>query len=364
MRKPWFRKPALWVILFLLIWSLFLLWGEWKKGEEVSNHYLTLARLYPQNEERYLALFLLEEIKKDAPLEVVKTPEEGGGWEVQVTLTNQESREEFSQKMLDLFQLLSSFGFVVKQEKEGGKDFYSIFRGAEPWFFLETFIPRRAQIALVIDDLGYNLEMAERFLDLPVKLNVAIFPHLPLAKKIASLAEEKGKEILIHFPMEAEDDRENSGEAFLLRVGEREEEVREKVEEVLRLIPQAKGINNHKGSRATSDYLLMSHFMESLKGRGVYFLDSLTSSHSLAYRLASQKGIPSFCRDVFLDGELSLSYVIAQLQKTVEIAKKNGQAIAIGHPNEVTYEAIYQFVSNFSEPGVEIVFLSEMEERN
>jgi len=330
----------------------------------VSNRYLTLAKLYPQNEEKFLALFLLEEIKKDAPLEVVNTPEEGGNWEVQVTLANRESREKFSQKMLDLFQLLSSFGFVVKQERESERDLYSIFRGVEPWFFLETFIPRRAQVALVIDDLGYNLEMAERFLDLPVKLNVSIFPHLPLAKKIASLAEAKGKEVLIHFPMEAEDERENSGEAILLRVGEGEEEVREKIEEALRLIPQAKGINNHKGSRATCDYLLMSYFTESLKGRGVYFLDSLTSSHSLAYRLAAQKGIPSFRRDVFLDGELSVSYVITQLQKTVEIAKKEGRAIAIGHPNEVTYQAIYQFVSNFSEPGVEFVFLSEMEVRN
>ena len=72
--------------------------------------------------------------------------------------------------------------------------------------------------------------MAERFLDLPVKLNVSIFPHLPLAKKIASLAEAKGKEVLIHFPMEAEDARENSREAILLRVGEGEEEVRGKIE--------------------------------------------------------------------------------------------------------------------------------------
>ena len=339
------------------------MWGEWQK-EEVNNHYLTLAKFYPQNKEKFLALFLLEEIKKDAPLEIVKTPEEGGAWEVQVTLDSQESREEFSQKMVDVFQLLSSLGFVVKEEKEGEKDFYSIFRGTEPWFFLETFIPPRARVALVIDDLGYNLEMAERFLDLPVKLNVSIFPHLPLAKKIASLAQEKGKEVLIHFPMEAEDARENSGEAFLLRVGDSEEKVQRKVEEALRLVPQAKGVNNHKGSRATSDYLLMSCFTDSLKGKGVYFLDSLTSSNSLAYRLASQKGIPSFRRDVFLDGELSLSYVMTQLQKTVEIAKKNGQAVAIGHPNEVTYEAIRQFVSEFSEPGVEFVFLSEMEGRN
>ena len=99
----------------------------------------------------------------------------------------------------------------------------------------------------------------------------------------------------------------------------------------------------------------MSHFMESLKGRGVYFLDSLTSSHSLAYRLASQKESPLLPGCIFRWRTFSfLRYY--QLQKTVEIAKKNGQAIAIGHPNEVTYEAIYQFVSNFSEPGVEIVF--------
>ncbi|MBP9015839.1 MAG: divergent polysaccharide deacetylase family protein [Candidatus Atribacteria bacterium] len=364
MRKPWFRKPTLWVILGLLVWSLFLLWGEWQKGEEVNNHYLTLAKFYPQNEEKFLALFLLEEIKKDAPLQVVKTPEEGGNWEVQVTLDSQESREEFSQKMVDLFQLLSSFGFVIKEEKEGEKDFYSIFRGTEPWFFLKTFIPPRARVALVIDDLGYNLGVDERFLDLPVKLNVSIFPHLPLSKKIASLAQEKGKEVLIHFPMEAEDARENSREAFLLRVGDSKEEVQKKVEEALRLIPQAKGINNHKGSRATSDYLLMSCFTDSLKGKGLYFLDSLTSSNSVAYQLASQKGIPSFRRDIFLDGEPSFSYVTAQLKKTVEIAKKKGQAIAIGHPNEATCEAIYQFVSKFSEPGVEFVFLSEMEGRN
>ncbi|MCX7950166.1 MAG: divergent polysaccharide deacetylase family protein, partial [Treponemataceae bacterium] len=229
--------------------------------------------------------------------------------------------------------------------------------------FLRLKIKPRFQVAIVIDDLGYDLRMAEKLFDLPVKLNVAVLPNLPHTAKVARLAKEKGKEILIHFPMEAIDGKENSREGFLLRVGTPSEKVKELLDRACSGIPGARGVNNHKGSRATSHPELMKVFFGYLKGRGLYFLDSLTASGSVAFQIAQESGIRTFRRDVFLDTYPSMEYVKNQLRATIRVARKKGYAVAIGHPREATYRALVDFLSNFSDPDVEFVFLSEIQQK-
>ena len=57
-------------------------------------------------------------------------------------------------------------------------------------------------VALIIDDLGYDKKIAQKFAQLDVTLTFSILPHSPFQQKIAKLARSKGLEIMIHMPME------------------------------------------------------------------------------------------------------------------------------------------------------------------
>ncbi|MEN3188541.1 MAG: divergent polysaccharide deacetylase family protein, partial [Atribacterota bacterium] len=265
--------------------------------------------------------------------------------------------------MENFFTLLPYMGFRGERRVEGEDETYTLFFGEHPFFFLRLKVKPRFQVAIVIDDLGYDLRLAEKFLALPVKLNVAVLPNLPHTQDVVRMAKAKEKEILIHFPMEAFNGKENTKEGLLLRVGMSSEKVKELLDRVCGEIPGARGLNNHKGSRVTSTPELMKVFFGHLKEHDLYFLDSLTTSKSVAFQIAQENGIRAFRRDVFLDTYPAVEYVKNQLRTTIQVAKKKGYAIAIGHPRESTYRALSDFLSSFSDPDVEFVFLSEIQKK-
>ncbi|MGC8778877.1 MAG: divergent polysaccharide deacetylase family protein [Candidatus Caldatribacteriaceae bacterium] len=358
----WLRKSTFWILIALLAVGVYLFSEGLREGSSFSH--LALAQVFSQGMDRFCAAVILQELRLQAlRVEEVAPKMEGEVWQVRAVFGSAEERKLFSDRMANFLKLLPYLGFSGERTMEGKEETYTLFFRAKPWFLLHLAVATRFQVALVIDDLGYDLRMAEKILDLPVKLNVAILPHLAHTQDVARLAKEKGREILIHFPMEAMDGGQNSKEGFLLRVGASAERVRELLDQACATIPGARGLNNHKGSRATSDPELMKVFFAHLKGRGLYFLDSLTASHSVAFQTARKAGIPAFRRDVFLDTYPSVEYVKSQLRATVGIARKRGYAIAIGHPRESTYRAIADFLKNFSDPEVEFVFLSEIQKK-
>lgn len=354
----WPHKLILLVLLGLAGWgvALFALGMEEYLAQEGQSVLSRLTALLSPGD--WLAILVFHELKKgNATVSVLHAPLPSEPyWDVAVVFKSAEDREVFLSRLGVLLAPFRPFGL---SEKRNGDGVYELFWGDAVWFRFRFSLPRVFKVAIVIDDIGYNPGIAEKFFSLPVKLNVAVLPYAPYGPSLARQAVQRGKEVLIHFPMEALSQRENVGERFLLRVGMSEDEVARMVREAFERVPGARGLNNHKGSKATQSRRLMELFALHLRERNVYFLDSLTTPRSLAFQVMKEMGIPAVCRDVFLDGETDVAYVLGKLQETLTIAQKRGFAIAIGHPKEATYEALRKFFSQ-PRPEYEFVFLSEI----
>ena len=98
--------------------------------------------------------------------------------------------------------------------------------------------------------------------------------------------------------------------------------------------------------------------MEIIREHPFYFVDSRTSAESVAADTATQFNIPNLSRDVFLDHVQNRDFIQGQFLKLVELAKKNGTAIAIGHPHPETVEYLSWALSKLDEKGVAIASIS------
>jgi uncharacterized protein len=180
---------------------------------------------------------------------------------------------------------------------------------------------------VVIDDAGYDLEALQPFLDLPMPLAVAVLPNLPHSGEAARRVLAAGKELLLHLPMEP-GGGENPGPGALL-TGQTAEEIERLLDKALASVPGAVGVNNHMGSKATADRALMDIVLGVLDRRGLFFVDSRTTTLSVAAAEAGRLGVPSLERRVFLD---AVDGAVEQsLQAAISDAARDGSAVAIGH---------------------------------
>ncbi len=219
---------------------------------------------------------------------------------------------------------------------------------------------KNVQIAIVIDDLGMDIKQAREILSLPSKITLAIMPGLVQSKKIAELAKQGNREVLIHLPMEYRG-KNGKPSAGMLRSDMTPMEFLTIVSDDVESVPGAVGINNHEGSALTENKEAMKFLMAELKARNLMFLDSLTSAKSVAYPTAKEFGLKSGKRDVFLDNDSNNPASIdKQLDELVEIARKNGKAIGIGHPHPATISELKKWIAGSAGQGIEIVPVSKL----
>jgi len=188
------------------------------------------------------------------------------------------------------------------------------------------------KVAIIIDDLGYDLDIARAFMSLGIPLTLSLLPMAPYTGDIAGEAGRNGFEVMIHVPMEPEGFPElDPGPGALLNsMGP--EEIRSLVLQHLDDVPDAKGVNNHMGSSFTERQDKVAAFLEEVRKKGLYFVDSKTSAQSVAYFTAREMGVPATSRNVFLDSEPSAAAISIQLERLLGLAKQHGEAVGIGHP--------------------------------
>ena len=217
----------------------------------------------------------------------------------------------------------------------------------------------RARIAVVIDDVGYNLEELEAFLDFPAPITLSVLPNLSHSEESARRIFEAGKELLLHLPMEAENGNDPGPGAIL--TSQEDEQIRRLLQAGFAQVPQAAGMNNHMGSRATADRRVMNVVMAYLKSNRRYFLDSRTTTKTLGSVTARAYGVPYLERDIFLDNEPQAQAIQQALEEGIEVARKEGSAILIGHVrNPQIVEVIGGLLVELDRAGVELVFLSDL----
>lgn len=211
-------------------------------------------------------------------------------------------------------------------------------------------------IAIVIDDMGNNLKNGKQLVDLPYPLTFAFLPDRKHTLSLIKQAKKNNKEIMLHSPME------NHMGIRLGRGGLRTDMSEMQIKQTLRksfiAVPNMVGLNNHMGSTLTENPKFMRWVMETVRQHPFFFLDSRTSPNSVAAKVASRYQIPTLKRDVFLDHFQNRKFVQRQFNKLIEIAKKKGTAIAIGHPHQVTTEYISWALTKLDEKGVRIATAS------
>lgn len=201
-----------------------------------------------------------------------------------------------------------------------------------------------AKLAIVIDDIGYHPQDDAAILAMPKEISVAIIPSAPYARQRHDQAQAQGRDILIHMPMQpmGKHKIEEGG----LHLGMTREEVGRRVQKAKNVLPAAIGMNNHMGSAATADNLLMNYLMNELHKQQLSFLDSRTIGRSVAGKIAKEQGIKTLERHIFLDNSDFYEDVHNQFQQAVLYARKNGTAIVIGHPRKNTVAVLQAGLRN------------------
>ncbi|WP_151060411.1 divergent polysaccharide deacetylase family protein [Borreliella turdi] len=182
---------------------------------------------------------------------------------------------------------------------------------------------------LIIDDVGYDEFMLERFIKLNLEINYAIIPFLPKSMSLYKKLKNNNKKVIIHFPMQSK--HRNSIEKFHINIKDKKEEIHKKIEKTFKMYPDIKIMNNHMGSLITSNKDLMKIILIKLKEIDRYFFDSVTIAGGVPETIGKEIGVRVEKRDVFLDNKDTEEAVVKELEKAKNIARKHGIVKVIGH---------------------------------
>ena len=221
-------------------------------------------------------------------------------------------------------------------------------------------VPVRAEIAIIIDDLGQQHRAGLRAIRLPGPVALAFLPQTENAAEQAELANASGKEVLLHLPLEPAG---HSARPYptAIRANAGRTELQQAFAAALASVPHARGVNNHQGSLLTGMTEPMGWLMAEMREHPeLYFVDSRTSAASVAYRVARSHGVPAAERNVFLDDERSEAAIRTQFRLLVARALRDERALAIGHPYPETLKVLEEELPRLAAQGVELVSPSEL----
>ncbi|WP_230353104.1 divergent polysaccharide deacetylase family protein [Lelliottia sp. WAP21] len=198
------------------------------------------------------------------------------------------------------------------------------------------------KLAIVIDDFGYRPHTENQVLAMPQAISVAVLPNAPHAHEMATRAHNSGHQVLIHLPMAPLS--KQPLEKDTLRPDMSSDEIERIIRDAYNKVPFAVGLNNHMGSAMTSSLFGMQKVMQALERYNLYFLDSVTIGNSQAMRAAQGTGVKVIKRKVFLDDTQNEADIRVQFNRAVQLARRNGSAIAIGHPHPSTVRVLQQML--------------------
>jgi len=216
----------------------------------------------------------------------------------------------------------------------------------------------KGQIVLIIDDVGFDHQPLEAAMRIDPNLNFSILPNAQHAHEFAEELHKAGFEVLCHLPMEPVDYPRQSPGKNAVMTGMTDAQIAETTREDIAAVPHAAGVNNHMGSRATSDPRVMRAVLTSLP-KGMFFIDSMTTSKSVAERVAREMRVPTAARQVFLDDVQDEAAVRKQLAQLTADAEQRGTAIGIGHMYPVTVRVLSEAAPELRAKGFRFVRASE-----
>jgi len=214
-------------------------------------------------------------------------------------------------------------------------------------------------ISIIIDDIGNNKKLGLRAARLSSKVALSILPYTPFSVEIANYAHQHGKDLLLHQPMESFANKHLLGPGALLESMDKNKFAMT-LENTLHAVPHIIGINNHMGSLLTIDTEKMNWVMSELKPHGYFFIDSRTTSKSVASNVSELWQIPHQTRQIFLDHADNKKDIEIQFNKLIHQAKLHGHALAIGHPRKNTLSFLEQHLPKLKNYGIKLIKISSL----
>ncbi len=214
--------------------------------------------------------------------------------------------------------------------------------------------PVKPKLAIIIDDVGTKSQVnAIKSLNIP--LTMSFLPPSKARPNSAKLA-AKEKQYMVHLPLEAQNF--SAEEPDTLRISNSQQEISARIRDIKNLFPKVHHINNHTGSKFTSDEVAMNRLIYALNSNNISFIDSRTTAETKAPKVLKNFGLNYVARDVFLDHHMDKKYIKEQIKKAIKVAKQHGTAIAIGHPHANTILALSESKKLLKE--VDLVYINRL----
>jgi len=215
-------------------------------------------------------------------------------------------------------------------------------------------------VAIVIDDLGNNMDDGLALAAVPQPLTFSILPFQIFSSGVLALAKSKGKPAMLHMPMEPEDFPNTDPGAGALLCSMGPEEIKSSLDKALDSLPGVTGVNNHMGSSFTAREDLMRPALAEIDKRGLFFLDSRTTKNDVGFQVAQELGMPTCTRELFLDNLKDQEAIWNKMIELCLAAKNGGAGIAIGHPYPETIEVLRTRLDEFEQMGCRVAPVSEL----
>ena len=213
--------------------------------------------------------------------------------------------------------------------------------------------------SIIIDDVGNHFEYGQQVIELPATLTIAILPRTTYAKTLARLAASNNKEVMLHLPMQSVEHHDHSPGTLGLHMTRKE--FNQQLRLNLNSVPYIRGVNNHMGSLLTRHPGHMTWLMDELSHHGgLYFIDSKTTSKSIADKIAMEYKVPSLSRDFFLDPDHKEDTLQQQFDLFIRKVNRRGFALAIAHPYPKTIAFLKAHLNELAEQGITLIPVSQL----
>ena len=287
-----------------------------------------------------------QELKKDILKEVLEKQKEIEKSKIEEKVEIKQAKEpskEIEDEIIEEKTKIEKPAIKEKKELITKKDSYK--------YDLKT----KPKLVIIIDDV-VSKSQKDKILNIGYPITMAFLPPNSGHKESAIIAQNLPFH-MIHFPMQASKNFKNI-EIDTLNISDSYEKIEARVKKLRDLYPNTTYTNNHTGSVFTENYEAMDKLFRALKKYNFIFVDSKTTPNSVAKELSIKYQMPYIVRDTFLDNDRSFTAIQNQLKDAIRVAKKQGFAIAIGHPYEVTFKVLKE--SKHLLNDVEPIFLNKL----
>lgn len=216
------------------------------------------------------------------------------------------------------------------------------------------------RLAIVVDDCGTDIKAVRTLLNMDVPFNFSILPGKDFSSDILAAVNEKGRVALLHLPMEPINRNAMSEGANTITTDMSDHQTAELTRKHVKGLYGVVGVNNHQGSKVTADPKQMKVVLKVLQDEGLFFMDSKTNSETVARDVAREMGIKTCMNDKFLDNSTDPQAIREELYKVLELAERNGTAIAICHARPGTVAMWQKYLQEIKDTGITFVPLTDL----